>query len=458
MTDAGVERARILVVDDEESIRHMLTLSLQRAGYVVRVAESAKAVLDLLEAYPPDVILCDVRMPGEMDGMALLEHLRVQRHPARMIMMSAYGSRETALEAVRRGAYDYIEKPIQRDELLFMLEKLLERERLHRENRALREVLRRGEESGGMVASSSAMRAVLEIAHKVALFPTTVLLQGESGTGKEVLAQAIHQWSHRARGPWTVINCGSIPEALLESELFGHAKGAFTGAQQERAGLFEVTHGGTLFLDEIGEMPISLQVKLLRALQEGAIRRLGETAMRPVDVRVIAATNRDLGQEVEEGRFRQDLYYRLHVVMLTLPPLRERREDIPLLIEHFVALLNARFGTHTEGVAPDAMKRFMAYRWPGNVRELRNVIERAMVLAEGTWLTTATLPPEILADSSGNMQDLEGLSLKRAVRCLEETYIRKALEQTGGNRTAAAKVLEISLRALLYKIKEYGLG
>lgn len=458
MREGDEGRTRILVVDDEESIRHMLALSLQRAGYVVKAAEDARAVLGLLEGYQPDVILCDVRMPGEMDGMGLLEYLCSQRHSARMIMMSAYGSREMALEAVRRGAYDYIEKPIQRDELLLMLDKLLERERLQRENQALREVLRRGEEEGGIVASSSAMREVLEVARKVALFPTTVLLQGESGTGKEVLAQAIHRWSHRAQGPWTVINCGSIPEALLESELFGHAKGAFTGAQQERAGLFEAAHGGTLFLDEIGEMPSPLQVKLLRALQEGAIRRLGETAMRPIDVRVIAASNRELGREVEDGRFRRDLYYRLHVVMLTLPPLRERREDIPLLVEHFVALLNARFGTHTEGVTPDAMKRLMAYRWPGNVRELRNVIERAMVLAEGAWLTPKTLPPEIFADVVGVLQDSESLSLKRATRHLEEAYIRKALEKTGGNRTAAAKMLDISLRALLYKIKEYGLA
>ncbi|MCB9637421.1 MAG: sigma-54-dependent Fis family transcriptional regulator [Myxococcales bacterium] len=449
--------ARVLVVDDEESIRHFLTLSLQREGFEVKVAGHAEEALSLLPDFAADIVLCDIRMPGEMDGLGLLRHLCQQRFPGRMVMMSAYGSRDAALEAVRQGAYDYIEKPIQRDELLLLLEKLLERERLQKENRAMREVLRRGREDGGIVASSSVMQRVLDVARKVSSFPTTVLLQGESGTGKEVLARAIHQWSPRNNGPWTVINCGSIPEALLESELFGYGKGAFTGALHDRLGLFEAAHGGTLFLDEIGEMPLALQVKLLRALQEGAIRRLGETSTRAIDVRVIAATNRDLSQEVEAGRFRQDLFYRLHVVNLTLPPLRDRLEDLPLLLDHFLAFFNARFGTHIEGVSPDTLKGLMHYHWPGNVRELRNVIERSMVLAEGDWLGLETLPPEILAGPVHEEALQEGYSLKKAMRRLEENFIQRALEKTEGNKTAAAKLLEISPRALLYKIKDYGL-
>ena len=462
------ERARILIVEDEESLRHVLSLSLQRAGYGVRAVENAAEALSCVSSYAPLVILCDIRMPGELDGLGLLTQLRKDGCKAHIVMMSAYGSREQALEAVRRGAYDYIEKPIQREELLFLLDKLLERERLQEEgerlraeNRRLRDAL--GAEEEGLIAKTPKMRELLVVARKAAAYPTTILLQGESGTGKEILARTIHRWSERAKGAWVAVNCGSIPEALLESELFGYAKGAFTGAHGERMGLFEAAHGGTLFLDEIGEMPLVLQVKLLRVLQEGKLRRLGETALRSVDVRVIAASNRDLQEEMEKGRFRQDLFYRLQVVTLTLPPLRERLADLPLLADAFLAELNQRLGTKIQGIALEALKVLLAYGWPGNIRELRNVIERAMILCEGDRILPEHLPASLREHHPLELPtlwtpDAQAFSLKKASRQLEELYIRRALEETRGNRTAAAKLLEISQRALLYKIKEYEIG
>jgi two-component system response regulator AtoC len=457
---------RILVVDDEENLRHMLTVLLTRAGYEVSAVADGNAALLELQARPYDLVLADVRMP-RMGGLELLEELRRQLIPATVIMMSAYGTIETAVEAMKRGAYDYISKPFKPDEILLVLRKAEERERLYRENQVLRQALAKSrngntERLPDMIGHSPRIQEVYRTVRKIAPFKTTVLLSGESGTGKELVARAVHTLSPRAQAPFVAVNCGAIPETLLESELFGHRRGAFTDASRDRRGLFEEAHGGTLFLDEVGELPLSLQVKILRALQEEEIRPLGDTRDIKVDVRVVAATGRDLTAEVQAGRFREDLYYRLSVMPLHLPPLRDRKEDIPELVDFFVARQSARMGRGgpmVEGVTPEAMTLLLEYGWPGNVRELENTIEHALVLCEEPRLDIEVLPAKVRECRDRLRQTLlEGeLSIKRTTRIIEEELIRKVLRQTGGNRTRAAEILEISHRALLYKIKEYGI-
>jgi two-component system response regulator AtoC len=457
---------RILVVDDEESLRHMLQLFLSREGFDVVSVASAAAALAELDARDYDCLICDVRMP-QRSGLDLLEELRRRPGMPTVIMMSAYGSNELALAAMKRGAYDYVSKPFKPDEVLLVLRKAEERERLRRENVSLRRALSDRVAApgapgmlGGMIGKSPAMQNVFRTVQKVAEYKTNALVTGESGTGKELVARALHDLSPRAAGPFVAVNCGAIPEALLESELFGHRKGAFTDASRDKRGLFEEANGGTLFLDEIGELPLTLQVKFLRAIQEEEIRRLGDVKETPVDVRVVAATTRDLPAEVKAGRFREDLYYRLNVLPVHLPPLRERREDIPALVEHFVGHYAAKHGMRVQGVAPEAMELLLDYPWPGNVRELENSIERAMVLCEGPRIEPTVLE-ERIKDSAGRggaaLRVSSEMSIKKATRMLEEDLIRKALTATGGNRTSAAKVLEISHRALLYKIKEFGI-
>jgi len=450
---------RVLVVDDEENLRLVLRTFLRKHGYEVEVAETAEAALGLLDAFGPDFVLADVRMPG-MSGIELCAELRARSSMATVVVMSAFGSVELALEAMKAGAYDYISKPFQQDEVLLVLKKAEEREALRRENRALKEAIRNESRFGQMLGRSEAMGEVFRTIDKVAGYKTTVLVTGESGTGKELVARALHDQSPRADAPFVAVNCGAIPEALLESELFGHKKGAFTDAHADKLGLFAEADGGTLFLDEIGELPIALQVKLLRALQESTIRRLGDTKDRKVDVRVVAATVRDLKREVEASRFREDLYYRLNVLQIVVPPLRARREDIPMLVEHFVDRNNRRLGTSVRGVEAKAQKLLLEYHWPGNVRELENLVERAVVLSEGDVLTVADLPERVREPSDPVAVALgQGeLSIKKTQRYMEETLIRRALQKTGGNRTQAAKLLEISHRALLYKIKEYGVA
>ena len=450
---------RVLVVDDEENLRLVLRTLLSRNGYEVHVSGSAEQALGELEQFDPDFVLADVRMPG-MSGIDLCKELGARGSLATVIVMSAYGSIDLALEAMKAGAYDYLSKPFKHDEVLLVLRKAEEREALRRENRALKEAVRKQHQLGEMLGKSDAMQKVFRITEKVAAYTTTVLLSGPSGTGKELVARGIHQLSPRAGKPFVAVNCGAIPEALMESELFGHKRGAFTDASSDKRGLFEEAHHGTLFLDEVGELPLSLQVKLLRALQEGTVRRLGETKDVQVDVRVIAATVRDLSIEVKEGRFREDLYYRLNVLQIALPPLRDRAGDLPLLVDHFLEKYNARLGTRTRGVSPDALKLMVRYSWPGNVRELENMIERAVVLAEGDLLTVDDLPERLRAKEDPVALTLSGaeLSIKHTTRVIEETLIRRALERTGGNRTAAARLLEISHRALLYKIKDYGIA
>ena len=448
---------RILVVDDDPTLRESLQLVLSAEGYQVAGAEDGEAALRRIEAAAFDVILCDLRMPG-MDGMELLPQL-VRRLPqTTVIMMSAYGTEDLALQAMGRGAYDYLAKPFQPGEVLLTIRKARERERLRRANQLLRRDVQRAVGDRPIVATSTAMIELLEVMERVAAFKSTVLLTGESGTGKEVLARAIHAQSPRRNDAFVAVNCGAIPEALLESELFGHAKGAFTGADRSRRGLFSEADGGSLFLDEIGELPTALQVKLLRVLQEEEIRPVGESKSRPVDVRVIAATARDLPADVATGRFREDLFYRLDVVRLEVPPLRERPKDVPLLVDHFVARFRETLGKNVRIVTDEALEKLVAYPWPGNVRELENVIERGAILANGEEITLAELPENVV--SVGRSQGLGGdqdLSLKRGRRVTEIDLIQRALRATGGNRTHAARLLDISHRALLYKIKEYGL-
>ena len=389
--------------------------------------------------------------------MQLLSEVKERAIDTTFIVLTAYGSMESAVAAMKLGAYDYVNKPFKPDEVLLTLRKAAERERLRAENRQLKKRL--GEDYGfsRILSQASSMQELFKMARKVAGFKSTVLVTGESGTGKELFARAIHASSERQEAPFVAVNCGAIPETLIESELFGHEKGAFTDAHKQRKGLFEEAKGGTLFLDEIGELPFALQVKLLRVLQESEIRRVGGTSAIPTDVRLIAATVKDLTGEVGEGRFREDLFYRLNVMHLKIPPLRERAGDVPLLVDHFIAHFNARMGLSIKGVSAPALTRLAAYHWPGNVRELENIIERAVAFCDTDEIGLSELPPQITEWSPGEGPRLgeDNLSIKKAVYAIENELIRRALTQTGGNRTAAARILEISHRALLYKIKEY---
>ncbi|PYP76563.1 MAG: hypothetical protein DMD35_18325 [Gemmatimonadetes bacterium] len=447
----------ILVVDDELGLRHTLTLILQAEGHVVRAASDGAAGLERLGESPADLIICDVRMPG-LDGLSFLEKYKEMGGTALVIMMSAYGDDEAALEAIRRGAYDFIAKPFRADQVLLIVRKAIEREGLRREVAQLHDELVALRAPSGIVGRSPKIEQALTLADKVARHPSTVLITGESGTGKELIARHIHEASPRADRPFVAVNCAAIPESLLESELFGHAKGAFTGAIAERQGLFEEAHEGTLFLDELGDLPVPLQVKLLRALQEGEVRRVGDNASRTVDVRLVAATARDLESDVAEGKFRADLYYRINVVRIHLPALRERSEDIPELVRHFVDRFNRRLGLHVTGVTSAAMRALVEYPWPGNVRELENVVERAMVLTDGPQLAMEQLPTLSVPAARPDAASPLDLSVKRRTEELERVLIKEALERTRGNRTRAAKLLDLSHRALLYKIRDYGLG
>jgi two-component system response regulator AtoC len=446
---------RVLVVDDEENLRLVLRTLLRRNGYEVETAPTGEEALALVDSFGPDVVLTDVRMP-KMGGLDLLATLKAKGNEATVIVMSAYGNMDLALEAMKAGAYDYVQKPFKPDEVVLALRKAEERESLRRENRALRDEIRKEHRFEDILAKSAKMQDIFRTIAKIAEYKTTVLVTGESGSGKELVARAIHRRSKRS-GPFVAVNCGAIPENLLESELFGHKKGAFTDAMQDRRGLFEEANEGSLFLDEIGELPLALQVKLLRVLEDEKIRRVGESRDLQVDVRIIAATHRDLPSETKAGRFREDLFYRLNVLLIHCPALRERREDIPLLIDHFLARNNARLGTSIRGLDTEARRLLYEYAWPGNVRELENTIERAMVLTEGDTITGADLPERVReARDPVQMQLASGeLSVKKTMRIIEEILIRRALQKTKGNRTRAAEILEISHRALLYKIKDY---
>lgn len=450
--------SQILIIDDEDNLRHMLSAMLSRQGYRVDTAENGAEGLRLLGEKVYDFILCDIRMP-EMDGKEFLICALEARVPSSIIMMSAYGSVDTAIECMKMGAYDFISKPFKKDEIVMVLKKAEERERLKSENKRLRGVIAGSEGFCGIISRNAAMQEIFAQIRKVTDLKTTVLILGESGTGKELVARAIHSSGVRASKPFVAINCGAIPEHLLESELFGHVRGAFTDAAGDKAGLFEQADGGTLFLDEIGEMPLALQVKLLRVLQEEEIRRVGATVSRKVNVRVVSATSRDLEGDVKVGRFREDLFFRLNVFCIHLPPLRERVEDIPQLVELFAARYAVGGDSTPVRCAPDAMRLLMGYGWPGNIRELENAVERGMILCEGALITASCLPPSLHVAGNVSAPALsdENLSIKKAEDAMERDLIRKALIKTSGNRTQAAKILEISHRSLLYKLKEFGI-
>jgi two-component system, NtrC family, response regulator AtoC len=393
-----------------------------------------------------------------MDGAEFLAKALDEGIESTIIMMSAYGTMDTAIECMKHGAYDYISKPFKNDEILLVLKKAAERERLKTENKRLKEELKREFSFSNIVSRNPRMLEIFALIRKISDFKTTVLILGESGTGKELIARALHNNSMRKDAPFVAVNCGAIPHTLLESELFGHVKGAFTDASTDKCGLFEQAHGGTLFLDEIGEMPLLLQVKLLRVLQDEEIRPLGSSTVRKVDVRVISATSKDLELEIVEGRFREDLYFRLNVLGIILPPLRDRSEDISPLVDHFLAKYGDLFGKRGVRLSQDALRALVGYHWPGNVRELENSIERGILLCEGDLLDVDSLPDKLREKSNrGAFAGIppDSLSIKKAEEILERELIRKALEKTGGNRTHAARLLEISHRSLLYKLKEY---
>jgi len=450
---------RILIVDDEESFRHMLSVILIKEGYEVEASSNGEEGLQKVATSPFDQILCDIRMP-RMDGLEFLKEVKKTGGQAPVIMMSAYGTMDTAIEAMKLGAYDYISKPFKPDEILLTLRKAEEREQLRRENQLLRKQVGKEYSFENIVSKNEKMQKIFDVIKKVSQYKSTVLITGESGTGKELVARALHYNSERSQSPFIAVNCGAIPENLLESELFGHAKGAFTDAIRTKKGLFEEADTGTLFLDEIGELPGQLQVKLLRVLQDSEIRRVGESKPIQIDVRIVAATVKDLAKEVNEGRFREDLFYRLNVLPIHIPPLRERKEDIPLLIQHFIGKYNQVMSKDVVDVDHNAMDTLMNYKWYGNVRELENTIERAIVLSEKQNIELENLPVEIQNFKEEFQMETvpdEEYSIKRASRTLEINLIKRALKKTKGNHTHAARLLEISHRALLYKIKEYGI-
>ncbi len=450
----------ILIIDDEEGIRTSLRLILEDEGYEVHTAAGAAEAVQVARGSSFDVVLCDVRMPHR-SGLELLPELIELQPEAIVLMMSAFGEVEHALDAVRRGAYDFLSKPFQADELLLTIRKAEEREQLRRENRRLRRELGEGRGIPALVADSPQMREVYELVERAAEYKTTVLITGESGVGKEVVARTIHEFSDRSLQAFIGVNCAAIPEPLIESELFGHSRGAFTGAEQETPGMFREAEGGSLFLDEIGELPAGIQVKLLRVLQEEEVRPVGESKPLPMNVRIIAATARALESEVEAGRFRADLFYRLNVLRIHVPPLRERTHDVPILADQLLRDLSRRLGKPVQPLDEEVIELLCGYHWPGNTRELENALERALILAPGERLSPELFPfagkQRRQAVGPGEAAT-EDLSVKRRGRALEEQLIRRALQRTGGNRTQAARILEISPRALQYKLKEYDIA
>ncbi len=446
----------VLVVDDEEGLRYSLSVLLKKKGYRVSAVENGQMALQALDSMNPDFILCDLRMPV-MDGLTFLQESKRRNFEKPIIVMSAYGTIDQAVEAMRLGAYDYIGKPFNSDEILVVLQRAAERELLRAENLRLRQAAQAAADRE-IITDDSAMLELMAMARKVAGFKSTVLIVGESGTGKELIARSIHRNSPRAEKPFVAINCGAIPEHLLESELFGHKKGSFTDAIADKEGLVTGSSGGTLFLDEIGELPLMLQVKLLRVLQEERVRPIGAAQEIPVDLRVVAATARNLEEVVEAGQFREDLYYRLNVFTLKVPPLRQRAADLPLLTKHFIQKVAERHGLPTCEVSSEALKMIEAYHWPGNVRELENVMERAVVLSSGDVIEASSLPDRVRQTPPRKMPYENGdLSVKHNLRDLERELIVEALKRTKGNKSRAARQLDLSLRALIYKIRDYNL-
>lgn len=448
----------VLVVEDERSQREMLAEFLRKEGHQVVEASDGEGALDLIRGGSFEVVILDQKLP-RMSGIQVLEEAKRIQPELDVLMVTAYGTIESAVEAMKKGAFDYITKPIDLEELLLTLGRMAERQTLIRENEILRERLReKGVDPGQLIYKSGDMAEVVNLAGRVAPSKAAVLILGESGTGKELLARLLHFLSPRSRNPLITVNCAALPESLLESELFGHERGAFTGAVQRRIGLFEQADGGTLFLDEIGDLSPSVQVKLLRFLQEGEFQRVGGSGILRADVRVISATHRDLEQALREGSFREDLFYRLNVVTLRVPALRDRRQDIRPLVEHFVGRYARENGKKIEGVSREAMDLLLRYDYPGNVRELENIIERAVVITRGTVIQTEDLPFGLRSPREGHPEPIqEGSGLRAAVESLEKRLIERAMAEAQFNQSKAARLLGLSERMLRYKLKKYGL-
>ena len=448
------QAADILVVDDEVNIRNALATMLEKKGHRVRGVGTGEEALDQLEAASADLVITDLRMPG-IGGIEFLRRLKSTWPDTEVLVMTAYGSIDTAVEAMRSGAYDYLAKPIDRERFSVVVEKALERHALASENKQLRDRLETRARFDRMVGESEPLQGVYRLVEMVAGSDVTVLVTGESGTGKELVARAIHHKSPRAAGPFVTLNCGALPENLLESELFGYEKGAFTGAAGTKVGRFELADGGTLFLDEVGELSLKSQVDFLRVLETKEFRRLGGTKLVKVDTRIIAATNRNLEQAVAEGRFREDLYYRLNVVPIHLPPLRDRAEDIALMVDSFLREFAARHQRDPQEVSREALRFLRLYAWPGNIRQLRNVIERLVVTVREKTIQPEHLPEEIQASREGARTMV--VKLGTPLEEIERDVITRTLAEVTNHRERAAKLLGISLRALQYKIKEYGI-
>jgi two-component system response regulator PilR (NtrC family) len=460
-----VQPSRILVVDDEQSLREFLEIFLRKAGHDVHVADGGGAAVALIEAGEEfDLVLTDLKMP-DVDGMGVLDTVKSSFPDTQVLIMTAYASAETAIDAMKRGAYDYVQKPFNVDEIAVVVEKGVEQRRLLVENRELRAQVRRQHSYHNLIGRSPRMQQVFDLISRVAETRTSVLITGESGTGKSLIARALHSASERKDSPLVTVNCGAIPEHLLESELFGHVKGAFTGAYADKLGMFAAADQGTIFLDEIGDVPMHLQVKLLRVLQERLVRPVGSHEERAVNVRVIAATNQDLEGGIRSGSFREDLYYRLNVIHIEVPSLRERRSDIAPIAQSFLKRFAEEMGKDIKDFEPTTMEVILAYDYPGNVRELENVIERAVTFETQPLVTRTSLPPALLGvarsvDGASAQLELpaDGLDLEAALGDLERDLLGQALEHTQGNRTEAARLLRISFRSIRYKLEKYGIG
>ncbi len=449
---------KILVLDDERSLCELLKVVFQKEGYEVLTTPSAKKAIEIAQGDDIDVVVSDIKLP-EMNGLEVLKRLRKIKPELPVLMITAYGTIKEAVEALKMGAYDYIIKPFDVEELKVIVAKALETKRLQDENVRLRKELKDKYSLESMIGKSKKMQEIYSLIEKIAPTETTVLIQGESGTGKEMAARAIHYLSLRREKPFVTINCGALPESLLESELFGHVKGAFTDAVTDKKGMFEVADKGTLFLDEVGEMSPITQVKLLRTLQERKIRRVGGTEEIPIDVRIISATNQDLKKKIKEGFFREDLYYRLNVLSLEMPPLRERKEDIPLLVNHFLQKYCQKLGRGMKRVAPEVYNIFESYPWPGNIRELENVIERVVAIEERETITTSCLPKELLQPEKREI-DLEikpGFKLNETIEAITRDYVQKALEMSRGKLKEAAELLGVNYRSIRYLVDKFDL-